>query len=77
MLRWYGKLAERFANRLKHEAGPDPSDQIQRAYHLALCRPPTSEEREIGMNLLRTQGHESLVNYCHLILGLNEFLFIH
>jgi hypothetical protein len=36
--------ARHFAERLRREAGPDPRAQIELAWRLALCRPPTSSE---------------------------------
>ncbi len=38
------RQARHFANRLKREVGNDLVQQIERAYLLALCRPPTSTE---------------------------------
>ncbi len=43
------KLAELFAERVKREAGTDPQKQIERAYWIALNRPPRDEEREISV----------------------------
>ena len=35
------RQAKHFAERLRKEAGDDADRQIERAYRLALCRPPT------------------------------------
>ena len=39
------RQARHLAERLVREAGPDPRDQIDRAYRLAFARPPTGEEQ--------------------------------
>nr|NIP96925.1 DUF1553 domain-containing protein [Akkermansiaceae bacterium] len=70
-------LAEHFAERVELEAGPDPARQIERAHLLALSRPPTEQELQIGLSQLSEKDPRSLVDYCHLILGLNEFVYVH
>src|SRR5262249_55010689 len=45
--------ARHLATRLEREAGPDLSKQIDRAYRLALCRPPTPGEREALISFVR------------------------
>jgi hypothetical protein len=42
-----------FGRRLEREAGPDPEKQIERAYLLALCRPPTTKEKASLLKFLR------------------------
>ena len=84
--------AERFAQRVRERAGVDPGLQIESAYRIALSRPPTVEEREIGLSFLgqrRTGGLEAgdkpgssntpspLVQYCHAVMSLNEFIYVH
>jgi hypothetical protein len=39
------RQAEHLAVRLEKEVGEEPEKQIERAYLLALCRPPTAKER--------------------------------
>jgi hypothetical protein len=39
------RQAQHLAQRLVKEAGSDPAKQIELAYRLALCRPPTAQER--------------------------------
>jgi len=48
--------ARHFANRLVKEAGTDAGKQIELAYRLALCRPPTERERQV---MLRFLGQET------------------
>lgn len=70
------QLAEHFAKRLVEEAGDDPAAQIKQAYLLAFSRPPTPEETALGRNLLDSGEERALVAYCHLLFGVNEFIFI-
>ena len=46
-------LAKSFAERLAKEAGQDPEKQMERAYWIALSRPPTAEERKISLDTLQ------------------------
>jgi hypothetical protein len=46
------QLAGAFARRVAQEAGADPARRIERAYWIALSRPPTPEERTIGVRAL-------------------------
>ncbi|PYV36368.1 MAG: hypothetical protein DMG06_30890 [Acidobacteria bacterium] len=46
------RLAEAFAGRVKKEAGADPEKQVERAYWIAFSRPPTDEEKKIGLEAL-------------------------
>jgi hypothetical protein len=46
------QLADYFAQRVKKEAGDDPARQLETVYLVALSRPPSSEEREIGLAAL-------------------------
>ncbi len=71
-------LAARFAKRVEGEAGSNVDEQIRRAYMLALSRPPSDEETKVGRDLLKKESRaRALVEYGHLILGLNEFIYIH
>jgi len=47
--------ARHFANRLVKEAGADAGKQIELAYRLALCRPPTERERQVMLGFLRQE----------------------
>jgi hypothetical protein len=51
-------LAEYFARRVIREAGMDVSKQIERVYLIALSRPPSNEEKELGANALRELSEE-------------------
>lgn len=85
------KLAERFAERVRREAGDDPMARIERAYLIALNRPPTTEERNLGRDALaelRDQwtkaaqlnpgdaAQRALTTYCHTIVNSAAFLYV-
>jgi hypothetical protein len=48
------ELAGHFARRVRREAGADAAQQVKTAYWIALSRPPTAEEREVGVGALNT-----------------------
>jgi hypothetical protein len=66
------RQARHFAARLVREVGDDPGRQIERAYALALCRPPTEQEMTQMREFLR---EESLEQMCRVIFNLNEFVY--
>ncbi|MBI2803559.1 MAG: DUF1553 domain-containing protein [Planctomycetes bacterium] len=66
------RQAKHFAARLRKEAGADPDRQIERAYRLALCRPPTASERAVLRDFL---GRQSLEQMCRVVFNLNEFAY--
>ena len=70
-------LSEHFAERIKKESTEDPRDRIEKAYMIALSRPPNEQEITIGMSVLKGQDDVDLIRFCHLIFGLNEFIYIH
>jgi hypothetical protein len=45
-------LAGHFAQRVRKKAGTDPAKQIELAYLIAFSRPPSSEEKQIGLDAL-------------------------
>jgi hypothetical protein len=64
--------AQRFADRVKKEAGADPAKQVDLAYRIALTRPPTQAELAIALETTRTG---SLVDLTHVLLNVNEFVY--
>ena len=46
-------LAEHFADRVSREAGADPAKRVERVYLIALGRPPSEEEKRVGLDALR------------------------
>lgn len=67
------RQAQLFADRVKREAGDDPARQIDVAYRIALTRPPTQTELAVALDA--TRGG-SLVDLTHVLLNLNEFVYI-
>ena len=62
-----------FARRVRHEAGAEPRQQIQRAFWLALCRTASRTEELEAWEAVRDHGLEAL---CRALLNSNEFLYI-
>src|SRR5262249_20112866 len=74
--------ARHFANRLLREVGNDPEKQTERAFLLALCRPPTATERATMLEFLKNgngpnqqERQQALEQMCRVILNLNEFVY--
>ena len=80
--------ARHFAERLLAEAGPEPRRQIDLAWHLALCRPPTNTETELMLAFRRNETarltkegastdteRAALNQMCRVVLNLNEFVY--
>jgi len=80
-----------FADRLRREVGDDPPRVMDRAYRLALGRPPTDVERDAGVEFFGRQCRErsdrdpkaegdvrrlALTDYCQVLFGLNEFVYV-
>ncbi len=78
------KYAEGFAERL--EQFENPSELIDHAYLYAFNRYPKLKEKALGMQFLKSQSatyrnHQypkklALVDYCHSLFSLNEFIYI-
>jgi hypothetical protein len=65
--------AQRFADRVRADAGDDRERQIDLAYRLALARAPTEAELRVAFAALQTQ---SLVDVTHVLFNLNEFVYM-
>jgi hypothetical protein len=65
--------ARAFAERVKHEAGDEPSQQVRRAFDLALQRLPEQPESAACQRLL---AQRSLTELCRALLNLNEFVYL-
>ena len=65
--------ARLLAERLEREAPGDVNQQIELAYRIALTRPPTPAEASVAAELVAGQ---SLVDFTHVMLNLNEFLYL-
>ena len=66
-------MSDAFAERVKKEAGEDPSAQISRAWQLAVCRKPSDTERELSAKLLKDHGLPAL---CRGLFNCNEFIVL-
>jgi hypothetical protein len=60
------------AERVSRQAS-DPRSQVALAYRIALARPATDTEIAIGMDLIKKQ---SLVSFTHVVMNLDEFLYM-
>src|SRR5262245_8402129 len=64
--------AEFLANRVRQEAS-DPESQARLAYRTGLARPATSPDSRIAAELIAKQ---SLASFAHVVLNLDEFLYM-
>jgi hypothetical protein len=67
------RQAQLFANRLEEAAPADPQKQVELGYRLALSRPPEERERQLALEFL--ERHQ-LADFAHVLLNLNEFLYV-
>jgi hypothetical protein len=89
-----------FADRVRNEAGKNPNAEIDRAFRLALGRPPEPREYQASQAFLerqeqyhRSQEHvllekgtdpaliaspdkAALIDFCHSLLNINEFVYV-
>jgi hypothetical protein len=61
-----------FGERIRKQASA-PAAQVDLAYRIALARPATPDEIAIGTKLIATQ---SLDAFAHVVLNLDEFLYL-
>jgi hypothetical protein len=67
------RMADHFANRLVHEAGPSVDGQITRAYRLAYGRVPQVEELALARKVVSQHG---LAVLARALFNSNEFLYV-
>ena len=65
--------AERFANRIRTEAGSDPQRQIARAFLVAYGRNAIPSEQSAILPVIKKQG---LATLCRVIFNSSEFLYL-
>lgn len=70
---WVVQVSQHFAKRVQTDAGDALSEQVKRAYFLALARQPTDRERTLAVSFVERHG---LPLFCQALLNTNEFLFI-
>jgi hypothetical protein len=75
--------AKSFANRLRTEAGKEPSKQVEHALKLIFSRTPQTEEINAGVEMMKNMkskfslSHdEALDRFALLALNLNEFVYL-
>jgi hypothetical protein len=69
--------ARHFAARVIELAGPDPARQIDRAFRMALSRPPSREEvKSARAAMLGMEAHEALARLSLVLFNLNEFMYL-
>ena len=66
--------AQKFAERLRNEAGTDVAKQVERAYQLALGRVPTAFERAKTIAFIESSPN-GLTEFCQALFNLNEFVY--
>ncbi|MEX2271421.1 MAG: DUF1553 domain-containing protein [Vicinamibacterales bacterium] len=64
--------SEHFAERLRGDAGEEIGAQVDRAFQIALSRPPDTVERQRAIDFVRQDG---LAAFCHVLFNLNEFVY--
>jgi Protein of unknown function (DUF1553) len=67
------RQAKLFADRVKEAAPGDTARQVDLAYRIALARPPRAEEAALATQFL---AKRSLADFTHVLLNLNEFLYV-
>jgi mono/diheme cytochrome c family protein len=67
------QVASDLAERLRQEAGDQPTAQIDRAFQLLFQRPPTGTEQTAAAALLHQHG---LTTLCRALINTNEFLHL-
>ena len=67
--------AKFFAQRVQMETGTEPEAQVERAFELALARPPNDYEREKALKFVTSDPH-GLVDLCQTLFNLNEFAYL-
>jgi len=62
-----------FADRIAEAAKGDTAKQVDLAYRIALSRPPHEDEAKLALDFLQKR---SLGDFTHVLLNLNEFLYV-
>jgi len=63
-----------FAERVRRESGDDVRAQVERAYRLALSRPPQESELSAATAYIRSTPN-GLIEFCQALFNLNEFIY--
>ena len=62
-----------FADRVEEAASGDAAKRVDLAYRIALSRPPREDELKLAVEFLQKR---SLADFTHVLLNLNEFLYV-
>jgi hypothetical protein len=76
---WMMLRAKAFARRLSQPSSATLDERIATAYTLAYGRSPTGDEARAATEFLRSTAaddQDALVDFCHVILNSNEFLYV-
>jgi mono/diheme cytochrome c family protein len=65
--------AAMFAERLRRQAGSQPSEQVHLGFQLAFARTPDPEEKNLCVELIDEHG---LAQFCRVLLNANEFMHL-
>jgi mono/diheme cytochrome c family protein len=68
------RQAKFFAQRVMSEAGAGTADQVERAYQIALARPPSEFEKAKAVEFIQGSPY-GLVDFCQTLFNLNEFVY--
>ena len=67
------RMADRFADRLRREAGQNAKGQVGRAFELAYSRHPRPDEAALTEAFIKEHG---LSAFCRVVFNSNEFLYV-
>ncbi len=67
------RCAKAFAARVERDVSADPKTQVERAFGLALQRPPDASE--LGP-CLQMRNDRSLTELCRVLMNVNEFIYL-
>ncbi len=82
------EAAHAFARRARPDPSTPPALAVDRAYRLALARPPEADELADALDFLKSQAEayragsqgdaeaSALADFCQALLGLNEFVYV-
>ena len=73
--RFVSEEANHFAARVGKEAGTDIAKQIERAFQIALSRPPSSDELA-PLRTLAGSDEAGLTAVCRVLLNSSEFIYV-
>jgi hypothetical protein len=75
---WVMLRAKALARRL-NDSSKTLDERVTEAYRAAFSREPTADESRAGVEFLQGStagGEEALVDFCHVLLNSNEFLYV-